>query len=312
MQTMASPLLALILTLSNADLSVDLLNPAADLWQVGPRFCSGGYIWQVHDKAVGTLLTGPEWPDANPQPHNGQGLPESFRHSTTTGEPLLWDGAVGLAPGAGALGRDESGAIVITEPCVWNVDPSTDRVVFRTAQAVRGWSYELERTIELRGRQLLSHSRLTNRGATPLVLEWFAHPYFALQDDGLSRVILPAGTTLPENPGFLLNDRELSLRRAFVGKDDGHLELLALPHEANLTAELTHPRLTSVRFATSFAPSKCVLWANGNTLSLEPFMALSLAPGESREWTLTYDFGPPVDNSGTGSSTVSNRTPPAR
>jgi hypothetical protein len=35
-----------------------------------------------------------------------------------------------------------------------------------------------------------------------------------------------------------------------------------------------------------------VLWANGNTLSLEPFLALSLAPGESREWTLAYDFGP--------------------
>ena len=56
-------------------------------------------------------------------------------------------------------------------------------------------------------------------------------------------------------------------------------------------ASLSHPRLTGVDFATDFAPFKCVLWANGNTLSLEPFLALNLAPGESREWTLTYDFG---------------------
>ena len=55
---------------------------------------------------------------------------------------------------------------------------------------------------------------------------------------------------------------------------------------------MTHPRLEWVRFATDFAPFKTVLWANGNTLSFEPFLALDLAPGESREWTLTYEFGP--------------------
>jgi hypothetical protein len=49
--------------------------------------------------------------------------------------------------------------------------------------------------------------------------------------------------------------------------------------------------LASVRFSTDFAPFKCVLWANGNTLSYEPYLALDLAPGQSREWTLTYEFG---------------------
>jgi hypothetical protein len=238
------------------------------------------------------LLTGPEWPNPTPLPHNGQGLPESFRHSTTTGQPLLWDGAVGLAPGAGALGRNAQGDIIVTTPCAWRIEQQADRAVFRTEQTVGRWSYALERTIELRGRQVRSHSRLTNRGAAPLVLEWFAHPFFSLQSDGLQQVTLPTGTALADNPGYILTGRKLTLRRAFVGLHDGHLEPLGLPAGQPFAATLAHPRLVAVHFATDFAPYKCVLWANGNTLSLEPFLALSLAPGESREWTLAYDFGP--------------------
>ena len=280
-----------MLILDNADLRVELIDPATEQARLGPRYCWGGYIWQIHDRNVGALLTGPEWPTVDPQPINGQGLPESFRHSTTTGQPLLWDGAVGLAPGAGALGRDAHGAVVVTTPCVWRIDQQPDRVVFRTEQSVGRWSYALERTIELHGRQVRSHSRLTNRGATPLVLEWFAHPFFALQSDGLQGVTLPEGTKLPVNPGYILTGRELTLHRAFVGVHGGHLEHLTLPAGRPLTASLSHPRLTGISFATDFAPFKCVLWANGNTLSLEPFLALNLAPGDSREWTLTYDFG---------------------
>ena len=280
-----------MLILDNADLRVELIDPATEQARLGPRYCWGGYIWQIHDQQVGALLTGPEWPTVDPQPVNGQGLPESFRHSTTTGQPLLWDGAIGLAPGAGALGRDAQGAVVVTTPCVWRIDQQPDRVVFRTEQSVGRWSYALERTIELHGRQVRSHSRLTNRGATPLVLEWFAHPFFALQSDGLQGVTLPEGTKLPENPGYILTGRELTFRRAFVGEKDGHLEPLGLPVGRPFTASLAHPKLTGLRFATDFAPFPCVLWANGNTLSLEPFLALNLAPGESREWTLTCDFG---------------------
>ena len=86
-----------MLTLANAELTVSLIDPAAEQARLGPRYCWGGYIWQVSDRSIGTLLTGPEWPELTPLPHNGQGLPESFRHSTTEGAPLLWDGAVGLA-----------------------------------------------------------------------------------------------------------------------------------------------------------------------------------------------------------------------
>lgn len=281
-----------MLTLAHDQLRVDLLDPVADRSRLGPRYCWGGYVWQIHDAVAGPLLAGPEWPAADPLPHNGQGLPESFRHRTTTGEPLLWREATGLSPGVGALGLDATGAVIVTAPCAWRTERTARQVTFTTAQTVDGWSYELVRSVELRGRQLISSSRLTNRGPTPLVLEWFAHPFFAL-GEGRARITLPAGTTLPENPGYALTGRELSFRRAFAGRDDGHLDHLGLPPGQPLAATLSHPQLEHMHFATDFAPFKCVIWANGNTVSLEPFLALHLAPGETRAWQLTYEFGPP-------------------
>lgn len=279
--------------LAHADLTVELLDPAADRARFGPRFCAGGYLWQVHDARVGPLLTGPEWPNPAPAPHNGQGLPESFRHSTTTGQPLLWDGTLGLAPGAGALGRDPAGAATLVTPCTWSVETSAQRAVFRTEQEIGRWSYELVRTVELHERRLVSASHLVNRGAAPLDFEWFAHPFFALRD-GRAIAALPPGTALPENPGFALAGNELTFRRTFAHAHDGHLDHLALPPGQPLAATLSHPKIEYVRFATSFVPFKCVVWANDRTLSLEPYLALHLAPGATQTWSLHYEFGPPL------------------
>ena len=282
-----------MLQLANSDLRVHLIDPATDRAHLGARYCWGGYIWQVDDHRLGALLTGPEWPNADPLPHNGQGLPESFRHSTTSGQPLLWDGPVGLAPGGGALVRDVDDTVRVVDPCRWQIDVQPAHATFHTAQTVDRWSYALERVVALDGRQLRSRTRLTNRGSTPLVLEWFAHPFFALQRDGLLQVTVPEGTHLPENPGYVQSGRKLTLRRAFVGVSDGHLEHLTLAAGEPFAVSVSHPRLSGLRFATDFEPFKCVIWANGNTLSIEPFLALNLAPGESRAWTLGYDFGEP-------------------
>lgn len=281
-----------MLCLANSELTIDLLDPIADRARFGPRFCAGGYVWQVHDVRAGPLLTGPEWPEPAPAPHNGQGLPESFRHSTTAGEPLLWSGPVGLAPGAGVLARTADGQVVLAEPCAWRIDRGDDRVVFATAQRVGPWDYELERDVRLRGRTLVSTSTLTNRAPQLLRLEWFAHPFFAL-DHGRARIQVPTGTALPDNPGYLLSGDTVSFRRAFHGPHDGHLDHLSLPPGTPLSAAISHPRVREVRFATDFAPFKCVLWANGHTVSLEPFLVLCLAPGATQRWELRYEFGEP-------------------
>jgi hypothetical protein len=280
-----------MLRLENAELVIDLLDPIADRDRLGTRFCAGGFIWQVHDRSFGPLLTGPEWPNPSPSPLNAQGLPESFRHSTTAGQPLLWRDNIGLAPGAGELRRGESGGALLTHPCNWTVARTAEQVTFTTEQTVLDWNYALERRVRIERRKLTSVSRLSNHGRSPLVLEWFVHPFFALTE-GRARVLLPAATTMHDNSGYELSDGGLSFRRAFIGENDGHLDHLILPSGKPFRAEISHPILAYVRFETGFVPFKCVVWANGNTLSLEPFLALALAPGEVREWNVEYEFGP--------------------
>ena len=120
-----------MLKLSNADLVVDLLDPAApeDRVHQGLRFCWGGYIWQVHDRQAGPLLAGPEWPDPRPIPFNGQGLPESFRHATFgTGHPLIIQDGHGFIIGIGDVARNMAGNLDVAAPCSWSITPSPGTV----------------------------------------------------------------------------------------------------------------------------------------------------------------------------------------
>lgn len=285
-----------MIPLANRELSLDLLDPAdaTDAARLGPRFCAGGFIWQVHDLAAGAapvpLVTGPEWPSPTPIPFNAQGLPESFRHRTRDGASLTWNGSQGLAIGAGALTADASGAVTLTEPCRWEITPSSTQIAFHTRQTVAGFSYDLTRTIELRDRTVISTSELTNLGDAPLALEWFAHPFWALTHHR-ARLALPAGTTLPETPGFAVApDGTLTFRRPFVAPDDSQFALLTLSAGRELALSLDHPTLTRVTFATSFVPSECPVWANAHTVSVEPYLALRLAPGETRRWHVRHGF----------------------
>ena len=93
-----------MLILKNSELTIDLIDPASDQIHLGPRFCWGGYIWQVKDNKLGPLMSGPEWPKAFPDPFNGQGLPESFRYKTRDNKFLTWNGSTGVSLGAGELG----------------------------------------------------------------------------------------------------------------------------------------------------------------------------------------------------------------
>ena len=278
-----------MISLSNDQLRIDLLDPIADRALLGPRFCWGGFIWQIHDRDEVPLLRGPEWPARAPSPWNAQGLPESFRHRTRTGTPLTWNGNRGVAIGAGELALNAVGEPVVVTPCSWEIVAQPECVNFHTRQQAAGFDYALNRRIELNHRVVLSLSELTNHGETALQLAWFAHPFFALPDE-LIRAELPEGTELAENPGFALNGRTLTQKRKFLNGQDGHMDFLKLPSGKTFTAQLRHPALNRLEFACSFVPAECIVWGNANTFSLEPYQTIDLAPGQTLKWHLRYVF----------------------
>ncbi len=284
-----------MLTLSNVDLSVALIDPAnpAERDLLGTRFCWGGYIWQVEDSQVGPLLAGPEWPKPDPIPFNGQGLPESFRHAEFgTGRQLMLEDGRGFIIGIGEVGPGDEGELSVLKPCPWSITSSHGAIEFCTEQSGNGYTCQLTRRISLENRKLTSSTRLANLGERTIPLHWFAHPFFAL-DDRLLTCQIPASWDMAENVGYEFDEaHRLTFKRRFKDEFDGHFEQLIVDPQTPLRATLSHPRLTEVIFSTDFVPSTCPIWGNANTWSIEPYMATELAPGTDRTWNLTYEFGP--------------------
>jgi hypothetical protein len=97
---------------------------------------------------------------------------------------------------------------------------------------------------------------------------------------------------MAENPGFAFDgERRLTFQRRFKNKDDGHFQPLIVGPRTPLRAAVSHPRLSKVFFSTDFTPDLCPVWGNSNTWSIEPYITTELAPGATRAWTLTYEFG---------------------
>ena len=280
-----------MLHLENGELRLDVLDPTHERHLLGLRFCSGGYIWQVHDPSAGPLVTGPQWPHPTPGPYNGQGLPESFRHRTREGRPLTWTGQRGVACGVGEIASDANGDVSLVEPCTWTIAREPDRLVFQTRHTVAGFDCEVTRRLILTGRTVVSESQLTNHADEPMGLEWFAHPFFATGTNGAIRAGLPMGMRLPDNPGFSIEDQVLTPKRPFTHERDGHMDFLQFPPLIAPEFRINHPTLTGVKFTPSFAPSECVVWGNHITFSIEPYHVLNVPPGGTQQWSLRYDFG---------------------
>src|SRR5262245_56648766 len=119
-------------TLSNAELQVEVLDPLADQARFGPRYCTGGYIFQITDARHGPLLTGPTYP-ADFNWFDGQGIPDAFnlaplRDSASTSTTALIIG-VGLC---------ELQPRQVCEFCVWQVEQAPAAIHMRTVQSFQG------------------------------------------------------------------------------------------------------------------------------------------------------------------------------
>ncbi len=282
------------LQLQAGGLTADLLDPSApaDQARLGTRYCWGGYIWQVRDEQAGDLLTGPEWPEPQPLAFNGQGLPESFRHAEfDTGRPLILENNRGFIIGIGDVAPNPAGELAVAQPCPWTMTRSTGALEFCTEQAGNGYACQLTRRVALAGRTLTSATLLANTGARPLPLHWFAHPFFALTDRLLT-CGLPTSWGIADNVGYTLDAHHvLTFKRRFLHKDNGHFEQLRIAPGTLLRAGVSHPRLAQIVFTTDFTPDTCPVWGNSNTWSIEPYIVSELAPGDTRAWTLRYEFG---------------------
>jgi hypothetical protein len=281
-----------VLTLENAELSVELLEPARDTSRLGSRYCSGGYVWQVTHARLGPLLSGPRFPD-EPPPFDGQGLPEVFE--TALGSATARVGDDVWVIGVGRVRRESSNEPfhvrdnpTVVERTTWSLAQSGQRVVMRSREAFSGMELELSRTVSLDGRTLTSATEVKNLGACALPIRWFSHPFFPWAAAECFRAS-PA-LSLPDNPGFFVNERGFVERRLEHAWERGCYVVPRAEGGRELAVTQRHPKLGDVRVTCRFPLAYLALWGNERTVSFEPFHAVTLAPGDASAWAMKYRF----------------------
>eukprot|EP01045_Picozoa_sp_COSAG04_P007945 COSAG04_NODE_431_length_14522_cov_23.420717_1_plen_169_part_10 len=126
---------AMVLTLNNSSLTVELVDPRQDAHLLGARYCHGGYIFQVTDIDHGELLGTPA------RPYNvfdGQGIPDAFNLSPLreAGESTTpSDSTTALIIGVGLCDTsvtprdatsDPSAPTGVLDAAEWTVEPAYD------------------------------------------------------------------------------------------------------------------------------------------------------------------------------------------
>lgn len=270
-------------TLQNDQLSVDVLDPIADVERFGTRYCTGGYIFQVTDAEQGPLLSGPTYPDSF-NTFDGQGIPDAFNQSPLKDAKSSDTQALIIGIGLCDLEKNE-----VETFCSWDVQQEGSGLRMHTDQEFAHYALGLTREVSLHGRTVRSSITLANTGRRPIPIRWFPHPFYPqTTSDELCRFNIPV--SFPENDGYGLADSGFIARKNWPNWEKGYYQ--ALTHEAhsNLVILQKHPIVGLVAATCSYVPSFFPIWGNKNTFSWEPFLERSAAPGQTLAWSIDYEF----------------------
>lgn len=269
-------------TLSNDSLSVSVLDPVADQERFGPRYCTGGYIFQVEDARIGPLMSGPTYPhDFNW--FDGQGIPDAFNLG-----PLREPGDTGNTALIIGIGECDLSQPKVLQFCEWQVDAQPDIISMRTTQERGRYNLQLERTVRLAGRTIRSSTTLRNTGGMFIQMRWFPHPFYPHpEDDELCRLNFIAG--MPADSYYDLAPSGYIRRRNWPW-NEGHFQALDHHAQSNLIILQKHPQLGLVAATCSYVPDFFPIWGNQYTFSWEPYLERTIAAGQALTWWIDYEF----------------------
>ena len=272
-----------MLTLTNNQLTVEILDPVADKERFGTRYCTGGYIFQVNDAAHGPLLSGPTYPDSFNW-FDGQGIPDAFNLSplrTLDSDPIALILGIGLC---------DLKANTIQELCQWQVEQSNNAIRFITRHTFQDWSVEVDRTVSLHRRTVRSQTTVRNIGRQFVPLRWFPHPFYPQLPAGNDELIkLNIAVSFPPSNAYEIADSGFISRKGWQW-DKGYYQALDQNGTAPLLVIQRHPQLGQVTATCSYVPDFFPIWGNPRTFSWEPFLERGVASGQEYAWTIDYDF----------------------
>jgi hypothetical protein len=186
----------------------------------------------------------------------------------------------------------------IVDPGKWNVHRSGDRVEFtHTLGDTAGYAYEYRKTVRLKGNTMVLEHRLKNTGRKPISTSVYEHDFFMLdrQPTGPDFVVrFPFELTAVAPLNGLAETR---------GKDFVYLQELQAgqtvqtqlkgwgPTAKDYDFRLENRKTGAGVHQTGDRPiTKFNLWSIRTNISPEAYVDLTVAPGQTTSWHITYEF----------------------
>jgi hypothetical protein len=190
------------------------------------------------------------------------------------------------------------GTYEIVDPGEWSVERSGDRITFQHVLGdTGGYAYRYRKTLRLEGRRLVLSHRLDNQGARAIGTSVYDHNFFTLDAATTGpalRVILPfdARALRSFEDRAAIDGRTIRFLRPFGRGETVFSEIAGFgptPRDYDFRIENTASG-AGVHITGDQPLSKLLFWSAEKTVCPEPYISLSIAPGASAEWTITYEF----------------------
>ncbi len=297
-------------TLSNGDLSLRVYLPDKENgFYRSTRFDHSGLI--SHLEFSGNTYF-QAWQDEEHNPYGGDhvlGIAGEFgRGDDNMPAPLGYDNAkVGesyLKIGVGELIRTDAEPYCFynTHPIrnvlPWDVRIGENEIRFiQSSYEVQGYAYRYERTLRLTDDPIgfICEQHLENTGQNPIHQMYYAHNFININNDpvGLGhQLTFPFIWTAEDALGPLVtptkNTLEFSknVQKVIFSRLHGFSQQVS-DHEFTFSHEKSH---TSLRISGNTPMSRLYLFIKKGCICPEPFVDITLAPGESHSWLTTHSF----------------------
>lgn len=292
--------------ISNGLVTAKLLLPDAEKgYYRGSRFDWAGVIGSLDYK--GHSYFGQWYEKYDPFLHDAiMGPVDEFRDPLGYKEAKPGEEFVKI--GVGTLRKPDDGKYSFSkkyehvDPGIWKVSKEKDRVTFRQElKGVRGFSYTYEKTVRLApGKPLLVlEHRLTNNGTRRIRTSTYNHNFFMIDQEPTGPGILTSfafevdahgrgfGDIAHTKDKSIVYGRELQKGEHVFSEDLKAAKNIPAPYSFTVENRKTG---AGVRVNGDKPIDTMVYWACPTTACPEPYLDLSLEPGMSADWQITYEF----------------------
>jgi hypothetical protein len=186
----------------------------------------------------------------------------------------------------------------IVDPGTWTTTVGPDRITYvHTLKDTTGYAYVYTKTLRLDGETLVLEHELKNTGTKPIVSEAYNHNFFTLDSRTTGPDFVVRFRFAPKADRDLkgmaeIRGREIVPLREFQRGESVFAELAGFgPATSDYGFEMEN-RATGagVRVTGDRPLTRQLFWASLKTVCPEPYIDVSVEPGRTTTWRITYAF----------------------